>query len=121
MPQAPLAGPEWVLSGYDTGELLGKALKFFEAQQCGKLAPGNRFPWRGNSYDRDGEAEGWPQLEGGWFDAGGALDPVHLADAQIVVGGLFQGRRARPIFHQQCWQYQGLNSSVQRLQCVQTT
>lgn len=57
---------------YDIAELLGKCFYFFEAQESGKLRPGHRVPWRGDSYLNDGRDDGL-RLSGGWHDAGGTL------------------------------------------------
>jgi endoglucanase len=59
---------------YDLQTLLGKALRFFEAQRSGILPPDNRVPWRGNSYTDDGSLLKPPRdLSGGWYDAGDTL------------------------------------------------
>lgn len=64
-------GPAWTLETYDTDELLAKAFLFFEIQESGKLRPGHRVKWRGDSYLQDGQKMGL-DLTGGWHDAGGA-------------------------------------------------
>lgn len=66
------SGQEWDLQTYPMDELLGKAFLFFEFQESGRLRPGHRAPWRGDSYLHDGKKEGL-DLVGGWHDAGGAL------------------------------------------------
>ena len=58
----------------DLSTLLGKSLRFFEAQRSGVLPPDNRVPWRGDSYLRDGSEMKPPRdLSGGWYDAGDSL------------------------------------------------
>ncbi|KAL4444350.1 hypothetical protein ABPG75_012087 [Micractinium tetrahymenae] len=44
-------------------QVLGLSYKFYEAQRSGKLPPGNRVPWRGDSHLTD-------LVVGGWHDAG---------------------------------------------------
>ena len=63
-------GRAWQLEAYDVDEVIGKAFRFFEANESGTLSSSNRSKWRGDSFLRDG---GKVDLVGGWFDAGGAL------------------------------------------------
>jgi endoglucanase len=48
---------------YNWGEILQKAVYFYECQQAGPLMSGNRVEWRGNATMNDG-------VKGGWYDAG---------------------------------------------------
>ena len=50
-------------AGYDYGEVLGEALRFYEANRAGKLPSDNRVPWRGDAALDD-------EIVGGYFDAG---------------------------------------------------
>ncbi|MCU0354475.1 MAG: glycoside hydrolase family 9 protein [Cytophagales bacterium] len=54
---------------YNYAEGLQKALFFYEAQRSGKMPPGNRVHWRGDSHLQDGRDAGI-DLTGGWYDAG---------------------------------------------------
>lgn len=54
---------------YNYGEVLQKALYFYEAQRSGKLPANNRVKWRGDSALKDGSDQGI-DLTGGWYDAG---------------------------------------------------
>ncbi|KAI9032464.1 Six-hairpin glycosidase-like protein [Hyaloraphidium curvatum] len=49
--------------------LLSASLYYYEAQRAGRLPPGNRVPWRGDSALTDGQDIG-VDLSGGYFDAG---------------------------------------------------
>lgn len=51
------------------GEALQKSLMFYELQRSGKLPPGQRNNWRGDSALGDGADVG-VDLTGGWYDAG---------------------------------------------------
>lgn len=66
---APGAKPATAQSEYNYGEALQKSLFFFEAQQSGRLSPGNRVEWRGPAHVDDGKDVGL-DLSGGWYDAG---------------------------------------------------
>lgn len=50
-------------------EALQKSIYFYECQRSGKLPPGNRVAWRGDSALDDGQEHG-VDLTGGWYDAG---------------------------------------------------
>jgi hypothetical protein len=70
--------PKFVLNSknwqYDLESLIGRAFRFYEAQRSGKLPPGNRIPWRGDSYLKDGSEHNPPMdFSGGWYDAGDSL------------------------------------------------
>ncbi|CAA6672897.1 unnamed protein product [Spirodela intermedia] len=54
-------------TGY--ADALGKAILFFEGQRSGKLPPGQRVTWRGDSALSDGRLEN-VDLAGGYYDAG---------------------------------------------------
>ncbi len=54
---------------YNYGEVLQKAIYFYEAQRSGKLPKNNRVAWRGDSGLKDGSDQGI-DLTGGWYDAG---------------------------------------------------
>ena len=58
-----------VAAAFNYADALDKALLFFEAQRSGKLPPGQRAAWRGDSGLSDGAAEG-ADLVGGYYDAG---------------------------------------------------
>jgi hypothetical protein len=60
---AGTAGP------YSYAEALQKAIMFYEFQRSGKLPPGQRNNWRGDSGLADG-ADAAVDLTGGWYDAG---------------------------------------------------
>lgn len=45
-----------VVAAFDYADALDKALLFFEAQRSGKLPPGQRVKWRGDSGLSDGAA-----------------------------------------------------------------
>ncbi|PAN03746.1 hypothetical protein PAHAL_1G018800 [Panicum hallii] len=57
------------VAAFNYADALDKALLFFEAQRSGKLPPGQRVAWRGDSGLSDGAAEG-ADLVGGYYDAG---------------------------------------------------
>ena len=84
--------PEFVLNPdlweYDMEDLLGKALRFFEAQRSGMLPPDNRVDWRGDSYLDDGSLATPPRdFSGGWYDAGDTLK-ITFTMATAVRAGL---------------------------------
>ena len=54
---------------YAYAEALQKSVMFYEFQRAGKLPPGQRNNWRGDSALTDG-ADAGVDLTGGWFDAG---------------------------------------------------
>jgi len=54
---------------YSYAEALQKAIMFYEFQRSGKLPPGQRNNWRGDSGLSDGADVG-ADLVGGWYDAG---------------------------------------------------
>ncbi len=54
---------------YSYAEALQKAVMFYEFQRSGKLPPGQRNNWRGDSGLNDGADVGL-DLTGGWYDAG---------------------------------------------------
>ncbi len=54
---------------YAYAEALQKAVMFYEFQRSGKLPPGQRNSWRGDSGLSDGADVG-VDLTGGWYDAG---------------------------------------------------
>jgi hypothetical protein len=66
---APGARPASSKSEHNYAEALQKSLFFFEAQQSGRLSPGNRVEWRGPAHLDDGKDVG-RDLTGGWYDAG---------------------------------------------------
>lgn len=51
-----LLGPQLAAAGgtFNYGEALEKSLLYFEAQRSGKLPPGQRVKWRGDSGLKDG-------------------------------------------------------------------
>jgi hypothetical protein len=57
------------VAAFNYADALDKALLFFEAQRSGKLPPGQRVTWRGDSGLTDGSAAGL-DLAGGYYDAG---------------------------------------------------
>ncbi|GJN39843.1 hypothetical protein PR202_gb28991 [Eleusine coracana subsp. coracana] len=56
-------------AAFNYADALAKSIIFFEGQRSGKLPPGNRMPWRGDSGLRDG-AQYNVDLVGGYYDAG---------------------------------------------------
>ena len=54
---------------HDYRDALAKSILFFEGQRSGRLPPGQRASWRGDSGVSDGAAAG-VDLEGGYYDAG---------------------------------------------------
>jgi hypothetical protein len=60
----PITGPN---GGYLYKNALHASLLFYEAQRCGKLPPGQRVKWRGDSMLNDGQDVGL-DLTGGYFD-----------------------------------------------------
>ena len=54
---------------YDFGDLLGKSIKFYEAQVSGPKPAWNRVDWRNDCCLNDGSDNGI-DLAGGWLDAG---------------------------------------------------
>lgn len=62
---APAAGA----AAFNYGEVLQKAIYFYECQQSGQLPSWNRVSWRGPSCIHDGKDVG-RDLSGGWYDAG---------------------------------------------------
>jgi hypothetical protein len=66
---APGAKPATAKNEHNYAEALQKSLFFFEAQQSGRLSPGNRVEWRGPAHLEDGKDVG-RDLTGGWYDAG---------------------------------------------------
>ncbi|KAL6848549.1 hypothetical protein ACP4OV_021843 [Aristida adscensionis] len=56
-------------TAFDYADALDKAILFFEAQRSGKLPPGQRVTWRGDSAVADGAAAR-VDLSGGYYDAG---------------------------------------------------
>ncbi|XP_056174488.1 endoglucanase isoform X2 [Syzygium oleosum] len=63
------ADKESCLGDLDYGNVLGKAILFFEGQRSGKLPAGQRVKWRGDSALSDGRPEN-VNLVGGYYDAG---------------------------------------------------
>ncbi|CAL5060648.1 unnamed protein product [Urochloa decumbens] len=57
------------VSAFNYADALDKALLFFEAQRSGKLPPGQRVTWRGDSALTDG-SDDHTDLAGGYYDAG---------------------------------------------------
>ncbi|XP_030530257.2 endoglucanase-like [Rhodamnia argentea] len=57
------------LGDFDYGDVLSKAILFFEGQRSGKLPAGQRVKWRGDSALSDGRLEN-VNLVGGYYDAG---------------------------------------------------
>ncbi|HEX2952155.1 MAG TPA: glycoside hydrolase family 9 protein [Armatimonadota bacterium] len=75
---------------YNYGELLQKALYFYECQQSGKLPSWNRCEWRGPSCVNDGKDAGL-DLSGGWYDAGDHIKfnfPMALSTTVLAWGGI---------------------------------
>nr|XP_002122707.2 endoglucanase 13 [Ciona intestinalis] len=66
-PRNPVPIP--AVTKYNYTEILHKSLLFYEAQRSGRLPPGNRIPWRGNSAMNDRGNNG-EDLTGGYYDAG---------------------------------------------------
>jgi len=56
-------------SNHDYHDALTKSILFFEGQRSGRLPPGQRAKWRGDSAVNDGSDVGL-DLEGGYYDAG---------------------------------------------------
>ncbi|CAL4933757.1 unnamed protein product [Urochloa decumbens] len=56
-------------SAFNYADALAKSIIFFEGQRSGKLPPGNRMSWRGDSGLHDG-AQHNVDLTGGYYDAG---------------------------------------------------
>lgn len=54
---------------FNYGELLQKAIYFYEAQRSGRMPPSNRVEWLGDAALGDGADHG-VDLIGGWYDAG---------------------------------------------------
>ncbi|KAF8013370.1 hypothetical protein BT93_I1268 [Corymbia citriodora subsp. variegata] len=63
------ADRELCLRDFDYGDVLGKAILFFEGQRSGKLPAGQRVKWRGDSALSDGRPDN-VNLVGGYYDAG---------------------------------------------------
>ncbi|XP_077868348.1 uncharacterized protein LOC102803034 [Saccoglossus kowalevskii] len=55
---------------YDYNDALYKLILFYEAQESGVRAPGNRITWMNDSFLYDTTMDGTGDLTGGWFDAG---------------------------------------------------
>ncbi|CAA6666671.1 unnamed protein product [Spirodela intermedia] len=55
--------------GFNYADALEKSILFFEGQRSGKLPPGQRLSWRGDSGMSDG-ASNHVDLVGGYYDAG---------------------------------------------------
>ena len=60
----PITGPK---GGYLYKNALHASLLFYEAQRSGKLPPGQRVKWRGDSMLNDGQDVGL-DLTGGYYD-----------------------------------------------------
>ncbi|KAJ4803775.1 Endoglucanase [Rhynchospora pubera] len=79
-------------------DALGKSILFFEGQRSGKLPPGQRMTWRGNSGLSDGSTAN-VDLVGGYYDAGDnvkfglpmAFTTTMLAWSVLEFGRLMQG------------------------------
>ncbi|EES13257.1 endoglucanase 19 [Sorghum bicolor] len=56
-------------AAFNYADALAKSIIYFEGQRSGKLPPGNRMPWRGDSGLTDG-AQHNVDLVGGYYDAG---------------------------------------------------
>lgn len=56
-------------TSHDYRDALAKSILFFEGQRSGRLPPGQRVMWRGDSAVSDGLDAG-VDLEGGYYDAG---------------------------------------------------
>ncbi|PAN33335.1 hypothetical protein PAHAL_6G013000 [Panicum hallii] len=56
-------------AAFNYADALAKSIIFFEGQRSGKLPPGNRMAWRGDSGLKDG-AQYNVDLVGGYYDAG---------------------------------------------------
>ncbi|KAG2581172.1 hypothetical protein PVAP13_6KG018100 [Panicum virgatum] len=56
-------------AAFNYADALAKSIIFFEGQRSGKLPPGNRMAWRGDSGLKDG-AQHNVDLVGGYYDAG---------------------------------------------------
>ncbi|XP_066397592.1 endoglucanase 23-like [Miscanthus floridulus] len=59
----------WAAGRHDYRDALAKSILFFEGQRSGRLPPGQRASWRGDSGVSDGAAAR-VDLEGGYYDAG---------------------------------------------------
>lgn len=68
-PPPPTPTPMQGRGAFNYGEVLQKALFFYEAQRSGPLPTANRVSWRGPSGLADGADHG-VDLTGGWYDAG---------------------------------------------------
>ncbi|CAL9094225.1 unnamed protein product, partial [Musa acuminata var. zebrina] len=64
-----LLPPSSTGTAIDYGLALTKSLLFFEAQRSGKLSPGQRVTWHGDSALNDGK-DNRVDLTGGYCDAG---------------------------------------------------
>ncbi len=64
-----LCAPVAVVSQQNYQKALQMSMYFYECQESGRLSPGNRCPWRAESFTTDGQDVG-RDLSGGWFDAG---------------------------------------------------
>jgi len=66
---SPFFRVPWAAGRHDYRDALAKSILFFEGQRSGRLPPGQRASWRGDSGVSDGAAAG-VDLEGGYYDAG---------------------------------------------------
>ena len=75
---------------FNYGEALQKNFLFFEANESGKLSPGNRLQWRSDSTTNDGSTVGL-DLSGGYFDAGDHVkfgQPMAASISMLALGGI---------------------------------
>ncbi len=78
---------------YNYGEVLQKALWFFEAQQSGRKSPNNRVEWRGDAHTDDGRTVNGldRDVSGGWYDAGDhwkSTNTMAYAASMLAWGGI---------------------------------
>ncbi|XP_039268097.2 uncharacterized protein LOC120343078 [Styela clava] len=75
---------------YNYNKALHLSILFFEAQMAGRLPPGHRIPWRGDSTLKDG-CEVGADVSGGWFDAGDHVKfafPMAFSLTTLAWGGI---------------------------------
>ncbi|MGB7445405.1 MAG: glycoside hydrolase family 9 protein [Coleofasciculaceae cyanobacterium] len=80
----------WAQTKYNYGEVLQKAIYFYETQRSGNLPKNNRVEWRGDSALKDGSDNGI-DLTGGWYDAGDHMKfglPMAASATLLAWGGI---------------------------------
>lgn len=82
-------------SSFNYGEVLQKAIWFYEAQVSGQKPTANRVSWRGDSTLGDGSDVG-VNLTGGWFDAGDHIKFgfAMASSAAMLAWGAVENRQA---------------------------